>query len=109
MKGNGMRQNSFFLVIARFIRAIQSCFSLNSNCKLAIVNCKLIICFLSSVFCPLLFAQGEQVILDGTGYFRQHIQFGIMKLNSDILKKEGEKLYGKDLRRFEREIKKLLK
>lgn len=51
----------------------------------------------------------DTLILDGTGYFRQHIEFGLMRLNGQVLRSEGDKLFGNRLPRLEQDIKKLLK
>ena len=48
------------------------------------------------------------LVLDGTGHFRRHIEFGLMKLNGDLLRRDGEKLFGERIRRLEGEVKKLL-
>ncbi|MBM4043389.1 MAG: hypothetical protein FJ290_33295 [Planctomycetes bacterium] len=61
--------------------------------------------------CVAVAGQGAEeggLVLDGTGYFRQHVEFGLMKLNGDVLRREGEKLFGAGLRRLERDVKKLL-
>ncbi len=48
------------------------------------------------------------LVLDGTGYFRRHVEFGMMKLNGDRLRRDGEELFGGRLRRLEGEVRKLL-
>ncbi len=50
-------------------------------------------------------AGGESaLVLDENGYFRIYHQFGLMRLSSDALKAEGEKLFDKErLARIERE------
>jgi hypothetical protein len=49
------------------------------------------------------------LIVDGTGYFRQQVQFGLMRLNGDVLRSEGEKLFGKRLPQVQRDVKRLLR
>lgn len=53
-------------------------------------------------------AREDTLILDGTGYFRQYTEFGLMKLNGEILKNEGEKLFGQRFKELERNSKRLL-
>lgn len=53
---------------------------------------------------------GDHLILDGSGYFRLHTEFGVMRLNGDILRNEDDKTISKKTRkRIERTTKRLLK
>jgi hypothetical protein len=49
------------------------------------------------------------LILDRSAYFRTWTEFGLMRLNNDVLRRDGEKLFGKALPRLERYVKGLMK
>ncbi|HET6427030.1 MAG TPA: NPCBM/NEW2 domain-containing protein [Phycisphaerae bacterium] len=53
-------------------------------------------------------ADDPSLVLDGAGYFREHIEFGLMRLNGERLRRDGEKLFGRGIRRVEAEVRRLL-
>ena len=66
---------------------------------------RLVLCILTgwtgAAFCAA--AGSEAVVLSEDGYFRQHFQFGLMRIAGDALRAEGDKLLGAGgLKRLER-------
>lgn len=54
-------------------------------------------------------APANRVILDETGYFREYDSFGLPRLNGDVLRSEGQRLFGPKLAVLERNVKRMLK
>ena len=54
-------------------------------------------------------AADRNVVLDREAYFRQYVQFGLMPIAGDLLKTQGEKLFGKrGILRLQKHVRRLL-